>query len=73
MSTMPIDPKPCPFCGWANIRVMESTRNKGILKGEKYTYSWCKACGAKGPWIYNATSSMEENYKGAVQRWNDRK
>jgi len=64
--------KPCPFCGWKKIRIMEEKQKKSLLKGCKFTYCWCKVCGTKGPWAYSVDDEMREVVRKCVERWNDR-
>jgi len=65
---------PCPFCGWVRIRVIEDQikEENHILFGSKYTYCWCKVCGAKGPSTYSVEESDEEIFKKCIERWNER-
>mgnify|MGYP001616049123 CR=1 FL=1 len=65
-------PLPCPFCGWENIRIVESPFDNGFFKDSLYTYCWCKVCGTRGPWAFNVEDADEENYHKCIVRWNER-
>ena len=67
-----IEPLPCPFCGWKNIRVIECPKEEGIFRDSLYTYAWCKPCGTRGPWAYNIDDDDETAYRKCVERWNER-
>ncbi len=69
MNDEQIELKPCPFCGWKNIRIMEDKR--GMLEAE-CTYCWCRACGTQGPWAFSVNDDMETVIKKCAERWNER-
>lgn len=68
------DRLPCPFCSWTNIRIVEEemTEEDHCLVGEKYTYCWCKVCGAKGPTGFSSGLDEDEVISKCVKRWNER-
>lgn len=70
---MTIELKPCPFCGWENIRIIESEKENPPLGGSKYTYCWCRVCGTRGPWAYSVDDSEEVFAEKCIKRWNERK
>lgn len=68
-----LEPIPCPFCGWHNIRTIESPMDNGCFKDSLYTYCWCKVCGTRGPWAFNVDDDEKTVFEKCVTRWNERK
>lgn len=64
---------PCPFCGWEKIRIIEDEGKEGFFEGTKYTYCWCKVCGARGPWAYSVGYTSRLAVEKCIGRWNERK
>lgn len=51
-------PKPCPFCGYANVEVRP--HDAGV---------YCRKCGA---WMPSVASSDPRRAHGALEMWNTR-
>lgn len=76
-------PKPCPFCGYKNIKV-GSKRKKIYSEAVLYShYCVCNKCHAKGP-VSTVTipcsssktvkeSQLETSQEKAIELWNRRK
>lgn len=58
--------KPCPFCGYKDIKFVKNQINEIIKQ-----YFVC-ICGAQGPWSFSLDDNKDKNYQKCVEFWNER-
>ena len=61
------EPKPCPFCGCAEIEQISNSRYAA-----KWGWMSCKGCGVDGPQVFTHYHSEIGWREAAITEWNRR-